>query len=62
MAVPHPGPQGHSGGRGAEYAFILFLVWNHVYCNLESKHFAKWLHVHPPGLTNPHSKSLFTRW
>lgn len=46
--------------EGAEYAFILFHVWNHVYCSPESKHFAKWMHVYPPGLTKPNSKSLFT--
>lgn len=41
VSHPPPRPQGHSGGRGAECVFLLFHVWNHVYCNPESKHFAK---------------------
>lgn len=55
--TPAPRPQ---RWEGAEYVFILFHVWNHVYCSPESKHFAKWMHVYPPGLTKPNSKSLFT--
>lgn len=52
--------QGHRGG--SRTCLFLFHVENHVYCSPESKHFAKWLRVHPPGLMKPHSKSLFTQW
>lgn len=47
--------------EGTEYVF-LFHVWNHVYYSPASKHFAKWLHVHPLGLMKSYSKSLFTWW
>lgn len=48
--------------EGTEYVFLLFHVWNHVYYSPASKHFAKWLHVHPLGLMKSYSKSLFTWW
>lgn len=58
--TPHPGPKAME--VGAELMFILFHVWNRVYCSPESKHFAEWLHARPPGLMKPHSKSPFTQW
>lgn len=58
---PHPSLKATEvGGNRVRFSFVS--SWNHVYYSPASKHFAKWLHVHPLGLMKSYSKSLFTWW